>query len=183
MTLSKATKAGRSKEAKARKHLTVDQFFFYRNAGYSYDSKTETPEQGRLRCAKELADAETIGQRLGYVLEWDFDECPDLSWMSDEEREHDHEVLRCRIPDPENTRHSLASLYGITDPTPAIAASLKQNWQQRQSRTSIVRLRLWTHTSFRVIASDWRQQLSRSKRAPPRSSVLHADTEETISRL
>jgi hypothetical protein len=116
MTFSKATKAGRSKEAKARKRLTVGQFFFYRNAGYSYDSKTETPEQGRLRCAKELADAETIGQRLGYVLEWDFDECPDLSWMSDEEREHDHEVLCCRIPDPENTRHSLASLYGITDP-------------------------------------------------------------------
>ena len=57
-----------------------------------------------------------LGQRLGYVFEREFDEGPDLSWMSDEEREHDHEVLCCRIPDPENTRHSLASLCGITDP-------------------------------------------------------------------
>jgi hypothetical protein len=115
MTLTKATKAGRSKEAKARKQLTTDQFFFYQNAGYSYDSKTETPEQGRLRCARELAEAEAIAQRLEYVYEWEFDECPDLSWMSDEEREQEREVLCCRIVDPENTRYSLASLCGITD--------------------------------------------------------------------
>jgi hypothetical protein len=116
MTLSKATKTGRSKEAKARKQLTTDQFFFYQNAGYSYDPKTETAEQGRLRCAVELAEAEAIGQRLGYVFEWDRDECPDLSWMSDEEREQENEVLCCRISDPDNTRYSLASLCGITDP-------------------------------------------------------------------
>jgi hypothetical protein len=117
MTLTKATKAGRSKEAKARKQLTTDQFFFYQNAGYSYDTKKETPEQGRLRCAKGLAEAEAIGQRLGYEFEWEFDSYPDLSWMSDEEREQDHEVLCCRIPNPENTRHSLASLCGIADPS------------------------------------------------------------------
>jgi hypothetical protein len=78
MTLSTTTRAGRSKEAKARKQLTADQFFFYQNAGYVYDSKTETPEQGRLRCAKELAAAEAIGQRLGYAFEWEFDECPEV---------------------------------------------------------------------------------------------------------
>ena len=78
MTLSRATKAGRSKEAKARKWLTTDQFFFYQNAGYSYHAKTETPEQGRIRCDKDLAETETVGQRLGYVFEWEFDECPDL---------------------------------------------------------------------------------------------------------
>jgi hypothetical protein len=115
MTLAKTTKAGRSKEAKARKQLTSDQFFFYQNAGYSYDTKTETPEQGRLRCSKDLAEAETVGQRLGYEFEWEFDECPDLSWMSDEEREQEHEVLCCRIVDHENPRYSLASLCGITD--------------------------------------------------------------------
>ena len=114
MTRAKTTRAGRSKEAKARKQLTTDQFFFYQNAGYSYDAKTETSEQGRTRCAKDLADAETVGQRLGYVFEWEFDECPDLSWMSDEEREQDPEVLCCRIVDPENPRYSLASLCGIT---------------------------------------------------------------------
>ena len=115
-TLKNTSKAGRSKEAKARRQLTPTQFFFYQNAGYSYDTKTETSEQGRLRCAKELAEAETVGQRLGYVFEWEFDENPDLSWMSDEERERDHEVLCCRIVDPENENHSLASLCGITDP-------------------------------------------------------------------
>jgi hypothetical protein len=115
MTLTKATKAGRSKEAKARKQLTPDQFFFYQNAGYSHDPKAETPEQGRLRCARELAEAEAVAQRLEYAFEWEFDQDADLSWMSDEEREQEHEVLCCRIVDPENTRHSLASLCGITD--------------------------------------------------------------------
>jgi hypothetical protein len=115
-TLKHTSKAGRSKEAKARKQLTADQFFFYQNAGYAYDTKTETPEQGHIRCAKDLAEAEAIGQRMGYVFEWEFDQGPDLSWMSDEEREQDHEVLCCRIVDPEDARHSLASLCGITDP-------------------------------------------------------------------
>lgn len=115
-TLKHTSKAGRSKEAKARKQLTPDQFFFYLNAGYSHNPKVEAPEQGRLRCAKELAEAEAIGQRLGYTFEWEFDENPDLSWMSAEEQEQDHKVLCCRIIDPEDSRHSLASLCGITDP-------------------------------------------------------------------
>jgi hypothetical protein len=115
-TLKHTSKAGRSKEAKARKQLTADQFFFYQNAGYSHNPKTETPEQGRVRCAKGLAEAEAVGQRLGYVFEWEFDQDPDLSWMSDEERTQEHEVLCCRIVDPENARHSLAFLCGITDP-------------------------------------------------------------------
>jgi hypothetical protein len=116
MTLLKATKAGRTKEAKARKQLTPDQFFFYQNAGYSYDPEKETAERGRIRCAVELAEAEQYARNLGWEFEWDWDECPDLSWMTDEEREQDHEVLCCRIPDPENSRYSLASLCGITDP-------------------------------------------------------------------
>src|SRR5437868_9324767 len=102
MTLSKGTKAGRSKEVKARKQLTTDQFFFYQNAGYSYDPKTETADKGRIRCAVELARAEKYARNLGWEFEWEWDECPDLSWMSDEKREQEHEVLCCRIPDPEN---------------------------------------------------------------------------------
>jgi hypothetical protein len=118
MTPSKPTNAERTKETKARKRLTFNQFFFffYQNTGYSYDPKTETLEEGRLRSARELADAETIGQRLCYVFEWELDECPDLSWMSDDERQQGHEVLCCRIVDPENQRYSLASLCGIADP-------------------------------------------------------------------
>src|SRR4051812_20711304 len=33
--------------------------FFYDHAGYGYDPKAETAEQGRERCARELAAAET----------------------------------------------------------------------------------------------------------------------------
>lgn len=34
--------------------------FFYEHAGFSYDPKTETPEQGRARCAQHLAEAENL---------------------------------------------------------------------------------------------------------------------------
>lgn len=38
--------------------LTAAERFFYEHAGYSYDPKTETAEDGRVRCARELAIAE-----------------------------------------------------------------------------------------------------------------------------
>jgi len=114
-TLKNTSKAGRSKRAKAAKQLTPTELFFYDNAGYSH-GQDETPEQGRIRCAKDLSEAEAIAARLQWAYEWDWDECPDLSWMSDEEREQEHEVLCCRIVDPENPRYSLASLGGIVDP-------------------------------------------------------------------
>ena len=34
--------------------MTKQEQFFYDHAGWSYDPKTETPEQGRERCAKDL---------------------------------------------------------------------------------------------------------------------------------
>lgn len=39
--------------------MTDAQMFFYNNAGYSYDMATETPDDGRLRAARLLADAES----------------------------------------------------------------------------------------------------------------------------
>lgn len=45
--------------------------FFYEHAGYSYDPKTETPEQGRRRGAKELAKAEEWAKGHGYYFEWE----------------------------------------------------------------------------------------------------------------
>lgn len=72
MTL-KTTKAGRSKLAKARKSLTPDQLFFFAHAGYSYDLKTETPEQGRVRCAVAMAEAERQGRNIGLEFEWSDD--------------------------------------------------------------------------------------------------------------
>jgi hypothetical protein len=35
--------------------------------------KGKTAEAGRIRCAKDLAEAEVIGQRLDYQFEWDWD--------------------------------------------------------------------------------------------------------------
>lgn len=42
-------------------NLTEDQAFFYTHAGYSWNAPAgETQEQGRVRCAIQLADAETL---------------------------------------------------------------------------------------------------------------------------
>jgi hypothetical protein len=45
--------------------------FFYEHAGYSYDPKVETKEQGRQRCAEQLAYAESTARELGLSFEWD----------------------------------------------------------------------------------------------------------------
>ena len=150
LTTQSATKAGRSKAAKARKQLTADQLFFYEHAGYSYNPQTETAEQGRIRCAISLALAEEQARNLGYEFEWEYDECPDLSWMSDEEREQEHEVLCCRIPDPDRPRYSLASLCGITDPDSNYCRSLKRNWPAKRLLSWTRRLKRWTLTNIRV---------------------------------
>jgi hypothetical protein len=74
MTLeTKKHKAGRSKIAKARKALTRDQLFFYEHAGYSYDPKIETAEQGRIKCAVELAAAEESARNNGWTYNWEDD--------------------------------------------------------------------------------------------------------------
>lgn len=42
------------------------------------------------------------------------DDCPDLSWMSEDERRQEHEVLGCILQD--RCGNVLGSLWGITDP-------------------------------------------------------------------
>ena len=113
MTLAKA---GRSKFAKARKMLTADQLFFYEHAGYSYNPQTETPEQGRMRGAIELAQAEQYAANLGWTIEWDWDEIVDRRKNSKSHPRKEHEVLCARSPDPSNPRYSLAALCGIDHP-------------------------------------------------------------------
>jgi hypothetical protein len=59
--------------------------FFLKHAGYSYDPQTETPLQGRIRCAKTLAAAERRAHDAGCSFEWrvddidssDFDDSPE----------------------------------------------------------------------------------------------------------
>lgn len=59
--------------------------FFFENAGYSYDPKTETVDQGRARCASELVKAEQWATAEGYCYQWSIDPEIDSSNFSDEE--------------------------------------------------------------------------------------------------
>lgn len=47
--------------------------FFFEHAGYSYDPATETPEQGRRRCAVALAEAEAWAKDVGVAFSWEDD--------------------------------------------------------------------------------------------------------------
>jgi len=67
------------------KTTTTAEQFFYEHAGYSYDLKTETPEQGRARCAASLAQAEKEARERGFSFEWSIDQTTDSSDFSDEE--------------------------------------------------------------------------------------------------
>lgn len=58
--------------------------FFYAHAGYSWNPKTETPAQGRARCAKASAYAERCARDAGVVFGWNLD--PDITsadWVPD----------------------------------------------------------------------------------------------------
>lgn len=47
--------------------------FFYTHAGYGYQPDQETKEQGRRRCAQQLADAEREASERGYCFYWEND--------------------------------------------------------------------------------------------------------------
>jgi hypothetical protein len=44
--------------------------FFLKHAGYSYDPKTETPMQGRIKTAHKLAQAEKYAKNHDWIFEW-----------------------------------------------------------------------------------------------------------------
>ena len=58
--------------------------FFYDNAGYSYDPKTETKEKGRRRTAAFLAQAESKATEQGFSFQWRVDPYMDSSEFSDD---------------------------------------------------------------------------------------------------
>jgi len=49
--------------------LTEQEQFFYDNAGYSYMPARETEEEGRVRCARELARAEDCLKAGPYYIQ------------------------------------------------------------------------------------------------------------------
>jgi hypothetical protein len=88
------------------KTLLRSYWFFLANAGYVVGHHAE--------CALSLARAEQHASENDWAAEWVADDCPDLSWMSDEERHREHHVLGCVLKDTDG--NVLASLWGITDP-------------------------------------------------------------------
>jgi hypothetical protein len=60
--------------------------FFYEHAGYSYDPAKETADQGRERCARELAKAEAYARRAGIEFSWEVDrDCLSSDWLDPSE--------------------------------------------------------------------------------------------------
>ncbi len=53
--------------------------FFLEHAGWSWNPKTETEQQGRHRCAQALTDAEAWALDQGIRYEWQEELCPDRS--------------------------------------------------------------------------------------------------------
>lgn len=59
-----------------KSHSKQAEDFFYEWAGWGYDPKKETADQGRRRGAKLLAKAERIASDLGWKTEWEEDQEP-----------------------------------------------------------------------------------------------------------
>lgn len=59
--------------------------FFYEHAGFSWNPKTETKEDGRKRCAETLVKAERDAASLGFGFEWSVDDCDSSEWSDDPE--------------------------------------------------------------------------------------------------
>ena len=97
----------------AYQRMTPAEKFFYKHAGFSYDPQTETKNQGKRRCATEMAEAEAYLQDMQWSASWEWEQFADLSWMTDEEREQEHEVLCCILRDEHG--NVLASLGNIVD--------------------------------------------------------------------
>ena len=64
--------------------MTEQEQFFYEHAGYGYDPKIETAEQGRKRCAVSLAKVEANAKALGVRYRWQQDPDIDSRDFSDE---------------------------------------------------------------------------------------------------
>ena len=95
--------------------------FFYKHAGYGYNPRVETAEQGRRRGARALAAAEAYATAAGWEYQWDYDpepcigcdcgsaDCPCSSGAP-------HEILCVLLNDRDNGR-TLAALGGICGAT------------------------------------------------------------------
>lgn len=67
--------------------------FFLKHGGYCY-GPGETPEQGRRRCAKAMAKAESEGRDAGLSFEWRIDDVDSSEW-SDEDPAYEQWACIC----------------------------------------------------------------------------------------
>lgn len=81
--------------------------FFHEHAGVSYDPTKESEDQGRWRCACELAKAEQWAKDEGIEFEWDIDPVIDSSEFNDEQPAYPLWACFCKLGDES------ASLCGI----------------------------------------------------------------------
>jgi hypothetical protein len=92
--------------------LALEQFF-NDNAGYNFDPKTETKEEGRIRCAKSLAKAAEDAGLIGIEFKWDYDDGADWSRMDEAEKAKAHLIEWCLATNP--LTKQTASVSGIFD--------------------------------------------------------------------
>jgi hypothetical protein len=59
--------------------------FFLKHAGHSHNPATESPMQGRVRCARQLAVVERKARDAGISFEWGPDSYPSSEWIADDE--------------------------------------------------------------------------------------------------
>jgi hypothetical protein len=101
--------------------MTQTERFFFDNAGFGYNPKTETKRQGKKRWAQELAKAEAFASEHGWRAEWVCDEDADASfvdtWEDVKDRDawhaEEHTAEGCVLKDASG--ETLASLWGIFD--------------------------------------------------------------------
>lgn len=90
--------------------------FFFEHAGYSYDPKTETPEQGKQRGAELLARAEREAASAGIRFEWRYDDDGCCCCCLEKGEAPHTDVWYCQAWSEDGLR-CLASLSGICGPS------------------------------------------------------------------
>lgn len=88
--------------------MNADTLFFYKHAGFSWNPATETQEDGRRRCAREMADAEAKGRESGLSFDWSIDHDADSRDYAKGPR---YELWQCVCYDAEGK--AVAYLGGI----------------------------------------------------------------------
>lgn len=133
--------------------LTKAEKFFYDNAGYSYDPKTETVEEGKIKCAKAMAQAEMFAREHNWSFSWELEQespvsvfgkaCPKNAKCVDDRCRYAHydpesDFYCCLIWDNSDTPEVIGSLGMIEEPDPeyrrVVEAELALEAQARKDK-------------------------------------------------